>query len=68
MNRRKGVAIMREQSTWSSVAPFWKCAYGFRAAWLWFLTLTSAICSSVVPWRPMCAWAASAKQGGAVNP
>jgi hypothetical protein len=38
------------------------------AAWLWFFTLTMAICSSVVPWRAMWAWAASAKHGGAVRP
>jgi len=49
MKSRKGVAIIREQSTCSSVAPFWKCAYGLRVAWVWFFTLTRAICSSVVP-------------------
>ena len=68
MNRRNGVAIIREPSTWSSVAPLLKCAFGFLTAWLWFFTPTSASCSSVVPNSAMCRWAASAKHGGAVSP
>src|SRR3989449_1933712 len=68
MNRRKGVAIIREPSTWSSVAPLLKWAFGFLAAWVWFFTPTIASCSSVVPYAAMWRWAASAKQGGAVSP
>ena len=68
MKRRNGVEIMREQRTCSRVAPFWKWAKGFFVAWVWFFTLTRASCSSVVPYFAMWAWAARAKQGGAVSP
>ena len=68
MNSRSGLEIIREQSTWSSVAPLLKWALGFCAAWVWFFTPTRASCSSVVPYSAMCRWAASAKQGGAVRP
>ena len=53
MNRRSGLEIIREPSTCSSVAPLLKCALGFRAAWVWFFTPTSANCSSVVPYAAM---------------
>ena len=68
MNSRSGLEIIREQSTWSSVAPLLKCALGFLDACVWFFTPTRASCSSVVPYSAMWRWAASAKQGGAVRP
>src|SRR5438309_3028525 len=64
---RRGGATMNEPRTFSFVTAFGKWAVGFVAENSWFFTLTSAICSAVVPYSCMWRWATIAQYGGALS-